>query len=188
LEALFADRIGEFAPIVAGHFYRAEAWEPAVAYLVRAGDAAARLFANPEARQYYGQALEAISHLQESAENRQLRLDATVKLVGVSISADPPEQNLTRLGGVEPIARELAGAPGAPAVDRLRLGRIHYWMGRAHYYRGEASQALGFYRQVLAVAKEVGDAELLAVPASTLGQVMLLIHGQYAKAEPLLAE
>jgi class 3 adenylate cyclase/tetratricopeptide (TPR) repeat protein len=188
IEALFADRIGEFAPIIAAHYYRGEAWDNAATYLIMAGDAAAHLFANPEARQWYGQALESLAHLPDSVDNRQRRVDTTVKLVGVSISSDPPEQNLARLAGIEPLARERAAQASATASDRLRLGRILYWMGRAHYYRGEAAQSLGYYRQVLAVAQELGDPELLAIPASTLGQVMLLIQGQYGKAEPLLAK
>jgi class 3 adenylate cyclase/tetratricopeptide (TPR) repeat protein len=188
MEALFADRIGEFAPIVAAHYYRGEAWDSAATYLIRAGDAAARLFANPEARQDYGRALEALSHLPDTAEHRGLRVDTTIKLVNVSIASDPPEQNLARLAEIELLVRESATRADATVSDRLRLGRIHYWMGRAHYYRGEASQALGYYRQTLAIAQEVGDPELLAIPSSTLGQVMLLIQGQYAKAEPLLAQ
>ena len=188
MEALFADRIGEFAPIVATHFYRGEAWASAATYLIRAGDAAARLFATPEARQHYGRALEALSHLPDTVEHRGLRVDTTIKLVNVSIGSDPPELNLTRLAGIESLVRDTATRPDATVSDRLRLGRIHYWMGRAYYYRGDASEALGYYRQTLTIAQEVGDPELLAIPSSTLGQVMLLIQGQYAKAEPLLTQ
>jgi class 3 adenylate cyclase/tetratricopeptide (TPR) repeat protein len=188
MEKLFADRISEFTPIVAAHFYRGEAWDKAVRYLVEAGDRAASLYANAEARQDYRQALESLGHLPDTEENRALRVDTTIKLVAVSIASDPPEENLARLSGIESLAQELTSRPSATAVDRLRHGRINYWMGRAHYYKGNAPEALGYYRQTLAIAQELGDPELLAIPASTLGQVMLLIQGQYAKAEPLLAQ
>ena len=47
--------------------------------------------------------------------------------------------------------------------------------------------AIGYYRQVLEVAKELGDEELLAIPSSVIGQAMLL-QGHYNKAEPLLLQ
>lgn len=57
LESLFADRLDEFAPRLAHHFD--EARDPrAVAYYLRAGDAALRLYANDEAVAHYNRALE----------------------------------------------------------------------------------------------------------------------------------
>jgi ATP/maltotriose-dependent transcriptional regulator MalT len=93
---------------------------------------------------------------------------------------------LDRLGEAEQLARALPGPDGTTG-DRLRLARVHSWMGRAHYYRSAVREAIGYYRQVLAVAQEIGDEELMALPSSVIGQALML-QGQYGKARPLVAQ
>ena len=186
MESLFGQRISEFSSIIGQHFLHGEQWDKAAARLIDAGDGAARLFANAEAREHYANALQALKHLPDTEQNRSRHIDTTIKLVSVSVVSDDPAQNLARLKEVEPLAQ--ASASGGGAAERLRLARIHYWLGRSHFYRNESREAIGYYRQVLAVAQESGDPELLALPSSTLGQVALLIQGQFARAMPLLAQ
>src|SRR3954470_18086022 len=45
LEGLYAERLDEIAATLALHFERAEEYEKAVQYLIRAGEAAARVYA-----------------------------------------------------------------------------------------------------------------------------------------------
>lgn len=188
MESVFAERVSEFSSIIGAHFLKGEAWEKAALYLIQAGDAAARLFSHAEARQHYARALDALNQLPDSEEQRRRMVDTMVKLVSVSIVADDPGLNIERLQKVEPIAQQLPAPDGTGTGDRLRLARIHYWLGRSHFYRNESREAIGYYRQVLAVAQEVGDEELLALPSSTLGQVALLIQGQFGQALPLLQQ
>jgi tetratricopeptide (TPR) repeat protein len=88
---------------------------------------------------------------------------------------------------LEALARDLPGPNGTPGTDRLRLARVQYWRGRSRYYRNELREAIGYYQQTLAVAQELGDGELLAIPSSVIGQAVLL-QGQFTKARPLLAQ
>ncbi|MDQ5852904.1 MAG: AAA family ATPase [Chloroflexota bacterium] len=185
MESIFAERLGEFSSIIGEHFYRGEAWDKAVDYLSRAGDAAARLYAHTEARLHYARALEALSHLPDTEDNRRRRVDLIIPLASVSFS-DDPEQNLVRLKEAEALAQALPGPDGQPGTDRLRLAHIHHWMGRSHHYRGELREAVGYFREVLAVAHEVGDEDLAAIPASVIGRV-LGVQGQYGKARAVLA-
>lgn len=60
LETLYADRLDEVAATLALHFERAEENEKAVAYLVRAGEAATRVYAIDEASGLFSHALELI--------------------------------------------------------------------------------------------------------------------------------
>ena len=53
LDAITPRRSGAEAGLIAEHYLRAEAWEPAVARLLEAGAAASRAFAHPEARLHY---------------------------------------------------------------------------------------------------------------------------------------
>ncbi len=59
IERLFADRLEEFYGLLAYHYARAEAWEKAQEYLLKAGDQAGRVAADAEALAHYRQALAA---------------------------------------------------------------------------------------------------------------------------------
>jgi class 3 adenylate cyclase/tetratricopeptide (TPR) repeat protein len=59
IETLFTDRLVEFYGLLAYHFARAEVWEKAQGYLLKAGDQAGRMAADAEALAYYDQATNA---------------------------------------------------------------------------------------------------------------------------------
>jgi class 3 adenylate cyclase/tetratricopeptide (TPR) repeat protein len=181
MEALFSERISEFGSIVAAHYLQAEVWDKAVDYLLQTGDAAARLYAYTEASSHYTQALEALSHLPNTEDNRRRRVDITVKRVSVSIRTDGPKQCLAWLTEAEILAKSL------PSADKLRLARVHYWMGRAHDYLNDVYEAVNYFRQVLPVAQEFDDEEMLAIPSSATGQ-LLFTQGHLDKAEQLLRQ
>ncbi|MBI1817393.1 MAG: AAA family ATPase [Deltaproteobacteria bacterium] len=69
VEELYADRLAEYWETLAHHFYRAEDWPRAFAYLVKAGDKARAAFANREAVHFYSQALDAAGH--QAIDTRQ---------------------------------------------------------------------------------------------------------------------
>ncbi|HEX9596033.1 MAG TPA: adenylate/guanylate cyclase domain-containing protein, partial [Anaerolineales bacterium] len=62
IEALFAERLEEFFGLLAYHYARAEAWERAQDYLLKAGDQAGRIAADAEALNYYEQAMKVYAH------------------------------------------------------------------------------------------------------------------------------
>lgn len=57
IEALFAERLEEFYGLLAYHYAKAEGWDKAHAYLLKAGDQAGRIAADTEAVNLYQQAL-----------------------------------------------------------------------------------------------------------------------------------
>lgn len=175
MKALFGARGGEYASFIGDHFMRGQVWASAFEYLEKAGDAAAHLFAHAEARVHYARAIKALDHLPDSMDNRRLRVDIIIKQTLASWRADTPEQNLSRLAKAKQFAEEIVRAPEATPQDQLRLARIHFWMGRVHYSRGEMEKAIGLFRQVLPVAQQCGDEELLSIPAGALGQTMAVL-------------
>lgn len=182
---VFAERLSEFQSIIGEHFLRGEAWDKAAHYLAQAGDAAARLYAHPEARLHYARALEALSHLPAAEEYRRLRVDLVTRYVSISWSAEPLDQSFARLLEVKAFLKRLPGPDGRPGSDRLRWATVHYWMGRIQYLRNLPQEAVVYYQQVLSVARELGDPELIAMPSSFIGQA-IGVQGQFARAEPLL--
>jgi tetratricopeptide (TPR) repeat protein len=185
MEQVFAERLGEFQSIIGEHYLRGEGWERAVKYLLQAGDAAARLYAHPEARLHYANALKALARLPATEENRRCRVDIVVKFVTVSWSAEPLERNFARLLEVKALLKGLPGPDGRPGSDRLRWASVHFWMGRIQYLRNQPEEAVVYYQQVLAVAQELDDPELIAMPASFIGQAVA-VQGHFARAETLL--
>jgi tetratricopeptide (TPR) repeat protein len=63
IETLFVDRLEEFYGLLAYHYSKAELWEKAQAYLLRAGDQAGRIAADAEAVAHYEQALTAYARV-----------------------------------------------------------------------------------------------------------------------------
>lgn len=68
LEELFPDQLGEFAPLLAYHFAEGGIQEKAFDYYILAGDSAARLFANIEARDHYSHALDLVAQVDTGHE------------------------------------------------------------------------------------------------------------------------
>jgi class 3 adenylate cyclase/tetratricopeptide (TPR) repeat protein len=63
IEALFADHLEEFYSLLAYHYTRAEEWEKAQNYLLKAGDQAGKVAADAEALAHYQQSLEAYARV-----------------------------------------------------------------------------------------------------------------------------
>ena len=187
MESLLGERLGEFQSIIAEHFLRGEAWARAADSLLRAGDEAARQSADAEARGHYEKAMHALARLPDSVENRRRRVDTTIKQAAVSYIADRPDRNLERLAAAEALAGELPTVASATGEDRLRLARVRYWTGRIHHVSGDPARAIGHYRQVLAIGRELGDEQLTAIPSAMIG-LSLAVQGQWAKAGQLLSQ
>jgi class 3 adenylate cyclase/tetratricopeptide (TPR) repeat protein len=77
IERLFAERLEEFASLLAHHYALAEDWEKAQAYLFKAGDQAGRMAADAEALEHYRQAEAAYMQVaaQELTPLQRARLD-----------------------------------------------------------------------------------------------------------------
>lgn len=172
---------------LAHHFYRSGGWESALRYLLRAGDAAARVHAQAEARLCYTEALEALTHLPKTDEYRRQQVDAITKYVSVSYAADEPQLNLARLAEADGLMQNIAGAAEASDKDRLRLARVHYWFGRIYFYQGSQREAIRYFQQMLAVAQEFDDPQLLAIPTSVISRV-LITQGRFGRAGQLFEQ
>ncbi len=185
MEELFADRLAEFYPIVGRHFLLGEEWERAADYLGRSAAAAARLYANVEARIHYGEALKALENLPGSDANQRRSVDLTLALVKVSLVADEPSVNLTRLARAEALTRGLLARTGAAPEDRLRLARIELQQGNALALCGDQYAAtIACFERVLPVAQEFQDEELLVGPSTLIGMAMVT-RGLFRAAIPL---
>lgn len=184
IESLHPD-LSVQAGVLAYHWGMAGEPEKETEYAIQAGDVAVRSYAFKEARGFYKQALDVLPRLPDTIENRRRRIDTINNWVRVSYSAEDPKNYLPRLQEAETLARELPAPDGTPGGDRLRLARVHYWIGISHYYRGAAREGITYFRQVVAVAQELGDEQLLTIPAAVIGRA-LSAQGRFDQALPLL--
>ncbi len=178
IEVLFANRLDEFYGTLAEHFRRGEVWDKALHYLTQAAAETQVRNAYVESRIYRDTALEVLTHLPDDETHRRLRVETVLGRVQVAMLAEP-ERNAALLVEAEAVARSL------PNECRL-VAYVQNWMGATHVVRNEMMEAIGIFQQVLPLAHEFGDEELLAIPAGSLGRVFIA-QGRYIEAEAMLA-
>jgi class 3 adenylate cyclase/predicted ATPase len=179
LESVFGDRLKEFAGVLAYHYFSAESWEKALQYASQSARAASRVEAYPETRGHCRRALECLRHLEETRGHHEQRVDLTIQLVDASFTAESPEKLLASLAEAETIAKSME--------DSVRLVRVQLRTGRVHYNWGRLREAIGYFQRVLAVAPDLRDPELMALPRSIIGQA-LSVQGHFKKALEFLDE
>jgi len=163
---------------LAQHALAAGLVEPAVRYSLAAGEEAVCLLANAEASLHYSRALEALSHLPETADTRALRVDTILKLVLASFMTTSVEQQYGLLVEAEDIARALS--------DQRRLAHVHYWIGSTYSLSKNMRKTLEYCERALSEAQEVGDENLAAQAAVQLSRI-LMTQGNYGPIEGVLA-
>ncbi len=177
IEELYPGRRDEQTPMLAYHFARSERHDKAIEYALLAGNRAAGLYANAEAKSYYEQALAMARALPVSPESQRAEIDSAVKLTAVGATGrdiDRDRQNLER-------ARLLAGDLG----DERRMAVILYWIGRLHYLQGDSATALTYAGRSLDIADRIGDDALAAPPVNLIGRACYLMS-EFARAVQML--
>jgi class 3 adenylate cyclase/tetratricopeptide (TPR) repeat protein len=177
LEELYADRLEEQAGIIAYHHARSDKPAKGIAYALLAGDGAARLYANAEARTYYDQALELARKPPVSPESQRAEIDAIVKLAGVAVTREHFQQDLANLEHALTLATALA--------DETRTAQVLYWIARTHYVRGQLGSAVEFAEKSLALAESLRDESLIVWPSNLLGRIYTVI-GDYVKGSAMM--
>jgi class 3 adenylate cyclase/tetratricopeptide (TPR) repeat protein len=155
LEALYADRLEELAPILAHHFRLAEDWERAAAYSQRAGEAALRLYALREAMRQYDRAIEACD--KAPGEHPAEVCDAILGWARAAFKFRPYPEQLERLKRAEQIARQLS--------DKHRLAFALHAIGTVHLASGRALRAVPVLNEAFQLAEELGDEALATLPS-----------------------
>ena len=178
MEELYASKLEERASILAYHYGRSDHADKAIEYALLAGDCAARLYANAEARIFYQQALTMAQARAPAQEAERLQIDAMVKLASVALTREHWDQDLANLHR----ARSLAGQ----LPDRPRLSRVLYWLGRVHYTTGKVDTSVEYAQEALRLAEELGNEALLAPPVNLLGRAHFIL-GENERASELLA-
>jgi len=144
IESLFSDRLEEFYGLLAYHFARAEAWEDAQDYLLKAADQAGDLAADAEALALYEQALEVHGRASPARWTPIQRVSVERKLGEALLRRGQAMEALQHFyRGTEYLGRPFPQGKGAVrrAIPRelLRQARMRFLPPRSKPSRGEAS-------------------------------------------------
>ena len=125
IEELYADRLAEHYEVLAYHFRKAETWEQAFSYLVRAGEKAAKTGATREALTLYDQALEAANYLGEAVDvaQRMRTLQARADLFHLRSDFDNSRAEASRWLVLARDRRD----PGAESMALASRGLAAFW-------------------------------------------------------------
>ncbi len=152
LAAIYPDRLTDVAPLLAHHYYAAEAWGLACEHAARAAEAASAAYANREALARYDQALAAAERAGLPPAERMRLFAARAHVHGVLGSFEPARADLEA-------ALALAEAAGDARARATHLGALGtLWGGHKDYRRG-----LELTEEAVRTAEHAGDRRTLAV-------------------------
>jgi tetratricopeptide (TPR) repeat protein len=154
LEALFADRPDEFAPMLAHHFAEAEDAQRALVYSRRAADNARKLYALREELGHRERILALLDRM--AGAPAADAIDAIIEWTVVRHRLNEYGGVLERLG--DAVARARA------ADDKRRLASALSWTGNIHMVTGFPSRSFPYIEESRRLAREIGDDQLMLLP------------------------
>jgi class 3 adenylate cyclase/tetratricopeptide (TPR) repeat protein len=203
VEALYPDRLEEFVDFLAYHYKRSSNGPKAVAYQLRAGDRALRLYASREALASFTTALERASDDASRARAHEgigdvRRLTGEYQEAAASYTAalplihDDPSRVaglLRKLGAVEALRGATASALSTfdDALARLPAGvhreraLILLEIGQIRWQQGRYDDAITTLEQALAAADDAGAEDARANVYKQLGTVYV-VKGEAGRA------
>jgi DNA-binding SARP family transcriptional activator/tetratricopeptide (TPR) repeat protein len=169
LETLHAGKLEDHLASLGIHYLAGEAWEPAAAYLERAGD-----------RAFSQGAQQALSALRALPEDRA-RLERMVDLLLDLRHALVPLGEADRIGQALSQAAEMAERLGDPR----REGQVTTFQATLHWYLGKHDRGLELAERALEIGTAIDDGPL-RVSATYLMGVIHHALGDYRRAVDLL--
>lgn len=154
IEELYRDRLTEHFAELAHHFTCGEDWSKAMRYSTLAGDQAAHVFANVEAKKHYSTALDAASKL-FSPPDWEAVLTLHSKYGEVLLNSSEYDDAAAEYLEALELARH--------AGDRHREMEAMVWLSSAYDISHRGEPALDYCEQALTIARELDDREYQAI-------------------------
>jgi predicted ATPase len=178
-EALTPERRAEQLERLAHHAVRGEVWDKTVTYCQQAGARAHDRAAFHEAVASFEQALQALAHLPQPGDTRQLAIELRLALDPPLRALGEQRRRLALLGEAEALARALG--------DRARLGRVLASMALVLRATGDLDGAMAAGRQALDLAAALGDSALQVRASLNLAQAYYA-SGDFGRAAELVRQ
>jgi tetratricopeptide (TPR) repeat protein len=177
IETLYPDRLVGQVDRLAHHALKGEVWDKAVIYCQQAGARARNRAAPREAAASYEQALQALAHLPEHSDTRELAIELR-RALGVQLSVlGEYGRCLVLLGEAAALAKALG--------DQARLVQVLARMAQVLRFIGDHDGAIAAGQQAIELAGALDDSALQVRAAHHLGQAYYAI-GDFGRAAALL--
>lgn len=154
LEALFSERRDEYSAMLAHHFLEADDLPRALSYSRTAAANARRLFALREEEGHRDRVVKILDRIAQAAPGEVI--DALIEWAWVRMRLARYEEVEQALARAVAIAREVG--------DKARLARALSWTANYHMGTGYPSRSVPFMTESAALAKDVGNDQLLLLP------------------------
>ncbi|MFQ5946034.1 MAG: AAA family ATPase, partial [Anaerolineae bacterium] len=145
IEELYRERLAEQYEVLAHHFSKAEEWDKALEYLLKAAEKASKAFANREAIALYDQALEVAGKLGEAMEPTLMAVHQAK--AGLYFILSDFNRSRAEAESLLALARR--------AGNRMSEGAALSGIGRASLWAHDFDQALAYAHQAIEVARQV---------------------------------
>jgi len=155
IEEIYADRLEEFYEMLAYHYSRSEALEKAYQYLKLSGNKATRNYSNWEAFRFYKEAIEVLSKMTQTEENKKEQIKIRLLITAPMFSLGYPEDSLEILQKGERLSKELG--------DEKSFVLFLSLIGHCYGFKGEdLLLAIKYSENSFKEAEKIGDIELMA--------------------------
>lgn len=173
--------------VLAYHYSHAAIPDKAYKHMLRAGQAAARLYAATEAQGHYAGALLALQRLPDTPPYRRRRVDVMLLQGEVYQWNERVSQLVELMKEAELLIQSLAVADELPREDKVRLAKVYFLMGRGYFTSNQHTQAIARYKDAQLLAQAGGDEGLRSYYSGLVGQSMVM-QGYAGRAVPYLDE
>jgi len=163
IENIYADHLEEYSPLLALHYTRGGDHEKGYVYHRKAGNFAARSYANQEALEHLRQASRLLDKLDPGMKLIEKRVDTTLKLAEVMETLGEFEPTLVLLNEALESFGEIETLPDYPAVL--------YWIGHTYGNLGNYDESRKYLMQSLELSKESGNIDIEGSAHDYLGQL-----------------
>lgn len=185
-EQIYANRVADYAAVLAYHYGEAGDDAKTCEYALQAADAAMQVYAYPEARGHFAQALNSMKRLPDTPELRALQVDAMYQYFEVGWGYLTPEEMQPLVTEAEKLARTLRNADGTLG-DPVRLAKIHTRQTGYHFARAEYPETIAYARLGLDEARVKDQTFFMGLNSSQLG-LALTVQGKFTEAIPYLTQ
>jgi class 3 adenylate cyclase len=155
IEEIYTDRLEEFYEMLAYHYSKSEAREKAYQYLKLSGNKTTRNYSNWEAFRYYKEAIEVLSKMTETEENKKEQIKIRLLITGPMFSLGYPEDSPEILQKGERLSKELG--------DEKSFVLFLSLIGHCYGFKGEdLLLGIKYSENSFKEAEKIGDIELMA--------------------------
>lgn len=179
IESQYRGNLAEMVESLSHHAVSGGLWKDALVYSRQAGDKAVELSAYREARVFFEQALQALTHLPQDTAHIQIGIDIRLGLRAILGAT-------TEYPALEKCLRE-AEALAISIEDRPRLAAISVAQTFVHNWQGDLDAGIECGERGLSIAKEIKNSRLELSASSFLGQAYMW-RGDFRQSLALLRD